>query len=955
MGAGGTGIDWAVVWAWLALLAACAALAGGLKNARIAGTTLRVWLGVIYLSLGACVWAAVIGLESNAARSSDHARVAFSLQGVSFLASDAAVPPAREVLAGFGGEPESGNTDIAVVTAAKLFARLVRTPDSVMIEPVHPDLAADFTAFFMAGTKPLSARTVRDGSALELPGGGAQCPSLEWKSGRLRAEGLRPGPALARNGVMHRPNKVWPDGLGQLSEVLPEGFDRPGCAYAEWWYFIDREGRLALWRDPASASPDQRLEALIVPLVDAAATDATIERCATATRLGVLKVSRPFEGTNRMTARQLVAARDVRLARCESARGPSIRLGFVVPPAVIVARSDLALWHRARAAETSFARAQPVESGSGALLRLEGVGQGLLNRSCEVIAVARDRGGERYDLSWLAPARQSPGEGLALGRDKTVSGVVCPPFAGRAPTQWHVQLADRQGLAVPQALRRGGPDRIVWTAPLQAGLALTLALIVVCGRVVRACEDSERNIPAPLAATLVFACFATGFSALVTLQSSFALRIKPHEVTGALVSLIAAPVFVGVFANWQRGVRHWIGLAFWGGGALAVLVAVAALEAFDRSTADALGSVPREVMSAMFLPLASCTMAALLCIGVIWAIKTGARLDAQRLVWVVGFGFLALVVARLGLRLANSPESIDLLGVRLQHTLWQLPVLAALWAVWITGPQDRTRPRVSWAVTGLGVLASLSSLLAGDSGAALVNGVAILGAVGLLLWQHRRIGHAVATGALSFLGLGLVILVPVLGPPAYAALQPVLGWVDKSETASNRAIVIMAPEEAARIGTSKVDEELAAVDENRYLASGPVFGRGFLDRPSENVGIGRYHITDRAAIFQIISPFGRAYAWAWLAMLALVAVSAPVPSSPGTGRALATTALFTLLYGGFYMLLACLEVVFFTGRNMPFLAVDSGADLTESLALLTLAAIGFGFASATASQKDASS
>lgn len=130
------------------------------------------------------------------------------------------------------------------------------------------------------------------------------------------------------------------------------------------------------------------------------------------------------------------------------------------------------------------------------------------------------------------------------------------------------------------------------------------------------------------------------------------------------------------------------------------------------------------------------------------------------------------------------------------------------------------------------------------------------------------------------------------------------------------------------------------------------FGRGLM-QPSRFGPLADVHLSDNVIAVHVMSPFGRAGAAGVIAMLAALAlacqrVGAPAAAHRRTWREITgLLALWTLCAGGAYMVLANLQLVPFTGRNVYLLAAASRSDLVEGVTLLMLGYVGIAFAKRT--------
>ena len=120
-----------------------------------------------------------------------------------------------------------------------------------------------------------------------------------------------------------------------------------------------------------------------------------------------------------------------------------------------------------------------------------------------------------------------------------------------------------------------------------------------------------------------------------------------------------------------------------------------------------------------------------------------------------------------------------------------------------------------------------------------------------------------------------------------------------------------------------------------------------------------YHLNDNVTAIHLIAPFGRLGA---AALLALLAVGALIYTRgalrDGESRVLppplslaGIAALWTVFGAALYMILANLEVLPFTGKNVYFLAAASGSDLLEGAILMALAMAAAGRAPSATSEE----
>jgi phage shock protein PspC (stress-responsive transcriptional regulator) len=161
-----------------------------------------------------------------------------------------------------------------------------------------------------------------------------------------------------------------------------------------------------------------------------------------------------------------------------------------------------------------------------------------------------------------------------------------------------------------------------------------------------------------------------------------------------------------------------------------------------------------------------------------------------------------------------------------------------------------------------------------------------------------------------------------------------------------RFLAWIAPERFADAGTREAQELRVALRHMAAYSNQGHFGRGFLNQP-EPTELRRYQLTDNGAAIHLLAPFGRVGTAMFLLVLGIAAAGATrrlcrttagmVMGFPGL---LALFSLWTLFSTGTYMVLANMQVVPFTGRNIYLLAANSPSDLIEAFALLAMALCG---------------
>lgn len=146
-----------------------------------------------------------------------------------------------------------------------------------------------------------------------------------------------------------------------------------------------------------------------------------------------------------------------------------------------------------------------------------------------------------------------------------------------------------------------------------------------------------------------------------------------------------------------------------------------------------------------------------------------------------------------------------------------------------------------------------------------------------------------------------------------------------------------APERVARSGTS------AAESQRRVSAilsdyTSTLSGRGYLAR-SDPADIRPYQADDNLSAVHLMSPFGRVGAAVLVMMIGVLAWrTSPLVARGDVASLAGTLATWTLFATAAYMVLANLQLVPFTGRNIYLLAALSASDLLEGWILFAMAA-----------------
>jgi len=361
--------------------------------------------------------------------------------------------------------------------------------------------------------------------------------------------------------------------------------------------------------------------------------------------------------------------------------------------------------------------------------------------------------------------------------------------------------------------------------------------------------------------------------------------------------------------------------------------------------------------------------------------------------WIAVVG-VAILVLRWGARLAGMPETLRLpfSDFRLLWTVLQLPVCAA--AVGLTieslrrpagpvgAPQSSAPGRWRRALQHLppwltGIVAFyvflvlaflVVAVVVGDTGLVLVHVLAPM--VSLLVLAvappilSRRLGPRIAVCALA-----LLPLLAVIGANAFpGALVRVVGWGSEtpreqmtqlSSTRSQqmfRLYMLANPDLLSEVGLDPAERVAIQFSTlQSYAKLGGWFGRGFLGTELPR-HLGITYLSDLVPMVFVLTEFGKLglFGLALLYLLSLVAVPLTARVHDDRDRLaqqglfIGLAALLAFVLPSLYMLLANLNLVLFTGKNMNLLSLNSLSDVLESGALLGLAVVGLGLRRSTA-------
>jgi hypothetical protein len=319
-----------------------------------------------------------------------------------------------------------------------------------------------------------------------------------------------------------------------------------------------------------------------------------------------------------------------------------------------------------------------------------------------------------------------------------------------------------------------------------------------------------------------------------------------------------------------------------------------------------------------------------------------------------------LILLRLGL-LALGYGSVERFRERafgVPLSLFYIPGILLGFALMLDGLRELAGRRwAPWLVMGAFASAYiLVPLLTRDNGLIFVSGWSL---AALILWFGvMRSGAARRNPALWF----LPVLTPVLLVALFALWLAVRGPVPvpagnlgryiaeavQWDRNSVRILAYLRPGHVAEIGTKVSMESLDQTTSLGPLTSHLV-GHGYLTPSYIHTALRDYQYSDNLSAVHIVWPWGRIGVLSVLAViLAGTAALQPARRHGPEGaaedrddwvRIAALGASLTFFWAGAYMVLANLNWVPFTGRNVYLLAVTSGGDLAEGFVLLMMAAL----------------
>jgi hypothetical protein len=275
-------------------------------------------------------------------------------------------------------------------------------------------------------------------------------------------------------------------------------------------------------------------------------------------------------------------------------------------------------------------------------------------------------------------------------------------------------------------------------------------------------------------------------------------------------------------------------------------------------------------------------------------------------------------------------------------------VLWALWLIFLPLP-------LLWA---------LFSFVGEDPGFAVVNAAILVVMILLLsLWFGNTAGPRrfvpvlpSAVAAMAVVAAMMLSSTSIVGSSwpdpmdsSTAAERQRVDLIESSIRASRVERRIQAwfnPGRLAESGTREAEELTVALQQMRQYGSQGWFGRGYLNQP-EPTELRLYQLNDNVSAVHLLTPFGRMGTAAFLLVLGCGVAGATWRRVDRTGRApptygeaVAYVALWSLFIGSTYMVLANLQLVPFTGRNVFLLAASSTSDLIEGMTLLAASLVG---------------
>ncbi|CAN5308704.1 hypothetical protein BH10PSE2_BH10PSE2_24500 [soil metagenome] len=253
-----------------------------------------------------------------------------------------------------------------------------------------------------------------------------------------------------------------------------------------------------------------------------------------------------------------------------------------------------------------------------------------------------------------------------------------------------------------------------------------------------------------------------------------------------------------------------------------------------------------------------------------------------------------------------------------------------------------------------------------DNGYALV-GIPVMVMVGWGVWQRRgqiadRAGWLsgaawaapLAGAILAVMAASVVLQAPPAASPddidraaVAASDQPALDILARAGAYSQNQLRLWAfgsPGQVERYGSWEA-ENLRVWSQHLSDYTATLLGRGYLAPVNLSV-LKPVQLNDNVSTIHVIAPFGRVGAAGLLLCLGVLAAAAAratrpeADAQPSQARLIGLMALWVLFGVGAYVVLANLQMVPFTGRNVYLLAAASDSDLLEGATLIAMAWLG---------------
>ncbi|MEJ1967466.1 MAG: hypothetical protein WDN03_02330 [Rhizomicrobium sp.] len=332
------------------------------------------------------------------------------------------------------------------------------------------------------------------------------------------------------------------------------------------------------------------------------------------------------------------------------------------------------------------------------------------------------------------------------------------------------------------------------------------------------------------------------------------------------------------------------------------------------------------------------------------ALATRPQMKADPLAWpaaviALPFGFLLICYVLLHSFIVDSA-----LGFALAAACALLAVAVAVSAMHLSTRLAQLAPPLPLILLGVaGALLLVPFFVLTDTTDA---GLVAAGAACVFAVLWKRPASAWALPIAFAIALGLSFQLPVLPSASLGAERSAARELDDQMQKTQNILRIwysVRPEDAGGFATSSAQNLGAAMAHLHDYGACPerswpgcLAGHGYLAIPRPTV-LAPYHLNDNVTAIHLIAPFGRLGAAAFLLLLAAVALlytSAALreDDAPPPLTLAGIAALWTIFGAALYMILANLEVLPFTGKNVYFLAASSGSDLIEGAVLIALAA-----------------